>query len=69
MDIVLTNSEKLAMLHSQLALFVFHIKIIEEDIALNPEADMAEKPLRSEVAAGFREKKAIIENMIATLTQ
>lgn len=69
MDIVMTIEEKLEMLYSQLRVFVIHIETIEQDILLNPNSDMAEKPLRNEVLAGFREKKAIIENMIATLTE
>jgi hypothetical protein len=65
----MTIEEKLEMLYSQLRVFVIHIETIEQDILLNPGSDMAEKPLRSEVLAGFREKKAIIENMIATLNE
>ena len=38
-------------------------------MALWPEYNIPGKPPRSEVLAGFREKKAIIENMIATLTE
>lgn len=65
----MTTQEKLDMLNSQLRAFLFHIETIEQDILLNPDSDMAGKPLRDEVLAVFREKKAIIENMIATLTQ
>mgnify|MGYP000875641533 FL=1 len=65
----MTIEEKLEMLYSQLRVFVFHIETIEQDILLNPGSDMAGKPPRIEVLAGFREKKAIIENMIATLNE
>jgi hypothetical protein len=65
----MNNNEKLKILISHLNSFDFHIKTMEEDMALWPEYNIPGKPPRSEVLAGFREKKAIIENMIATLTE
>lgn len=65
----MTNEEKLEVLNLNLNAFNIHIRTLETDLASNPNADIEGKPYRSEVLAGFREKKAIIENMIATLTQ
>jgi hypothetical protein len=65
----MTIEEKLEILNLNLNAINIHIKTLETDLLSKPDADMEGKPPRSEVLAGFREKKAIIENIIATLTE
>lgn len=52
-----------------LTTIILHTSALETDIALDPNADAEGKPTRAEILIRFREKKAIIENMIATLTE
>ena len=65
----MTIEEKLEILNFNLNGINIHIRTLEIDLLNEPNADIEGKPPRSEVLAGFREKKAIIENMIATLTE
>jgi hypothetical protein len=63
------TNQKLEVLNYNLTSILTHINALETDIALNPAADVAEKPTRSSVLQDYIEKKAIIENMIATLNE
>lgn len=65
----MNTNQKLEVLHMRLTSITLHTLELETDILLNPDADMSGKIPRSEVLAEFREKKAAIENMIATLAQ
>jgi|LauGreDrversion4_2_1035121.scaffolds.fasta_scaffold44757_2 hypothetical protein len=63
------TNQKLKVLNNNLTSILTSINFLETDIALNPTADIAEKPTRSSVLQDYIEKKAIIENMIATLNE
>jgi len=65
----MNTNQKLEILNANLTSIILHTSALETDIALDPDADVEGKPTRAEVLAEFREKKVIIENMIATLTE
>jgi len=63
------TNQKLEILNMRLTSILLHTEALEADIALDPTADIEGKIPRSIVLLEYEEKKAIIENMIATLTQ
>lgn len=57
-------NEKLEVLNLNLNGIDAHIRAIEADIALYPNSDTEDKPLRAEVLLEFQVKKLTIQNMI-----
>jgi hypothetical protein len=62
-------NKQLEILQRQLKVIVPHIEALEKDIALDPSGDVDGKTPRSEVLLEFMRKKAVIDNIIATLTE
>lgn len=63
------TNQKLELLNMHLTSLSLHVVSLETDISLNPTSDVDGKPTRSSVLLEYAEKKAIIENMIATLKE
>jgi hypothetical protein len=64
----MNNIDKIEILNNMLLSLEPHILALENDIAQNPQADIEEKPLRSNVLLDFISKKQALESEKNSLT-
>ncbi len=64
----MNNNEKIEVLNYRIKSILLHISALENDILINPSADVEGKPLRSQVLLDFVIKKEALETEKKALT-
>lgn len=64
----MNNQEKIEIINNHIESILPHILALENDILINPYADIESKPLRSQILLDFTRKKEVLEEQRQLLT-
>ena len=65
----MNNIEKAQIIQGKINNLLIHISILEQDISINPELDIDEKPLRIDILNDLKSIKRALESELSALAE